>query len=381
MDNLTHSLVGLALSKAGLERLSPATSAVCVIAANAPDADIVTLAFGRWTYLHYHRGITHSIVGTLLLALLIPVLFVIADKAIAGFRERPPSLKLKGLMFASLIASATHPFMDWTNNYGIRPLLPWSAKWFYADLVFIIDPLIWLVVGGAVFLLTSGSKKQLAFWILLAAVLSYLILFGVASRPGLSVGWFRIVWVVALLALIVWSRFELKARLNGGIAQVSLALLVCYWCSLAGLHRLALTKAQTHAAAIGAQYQEEVTDLAAMPILLDPFYWQVVVETNRAAYRFDLHLIGSTNEPGLIRYERPESLPSPALGQALSNNAANIFLEFARFPVAQLAGADCTTQTLVQLADLRYTEPGKQRGVFSLELPVDCPIEASQMRE
>jgi len=27
------------------------------------------------------------------------------------------------------------------------------------------------------------------------------------------------------------------------------------------------------------------------------------------------------------------------------------------------------------LADLRYTEPGKSTGTFSLELPIDCPLQ------
>src|SRR5918998_1153671 len=65
MDNLTHSLVGLVAAKAGLERLSPGATAVCVLAANAPDADILAALGGKWFYLHHHRGITHSIVGTL----------------------------------------------------------------------------------------------------------------------------------------------------------------------------------------------------------------------------------------------------------------------------------------------------------------------------
>src|SRR6266498_1405848 len=65
MDNLTHSLVGLAASKAGLEKLSPHTSALCILASNAPDSDIVALLFGgRWSFLQHHRGITHSMLGT-----------------------------------------------------------------------------------------------------------------------------------------------------------------------------------------------------------------------------------------------------------------------------------------------------------------------------
>ena len=49
-------------------------------------------------------------------------------------------------MLASFIVSATHPLLDWTNNYGIRFFLPWSQKWSYGDLVFIVDP--YLVAGS-----------------------------------------------------------------------------------------------------------------------------------------------------------------------------------------------------------------------------------------
>src|SRR5215210_5986876 len=118
MDNLTHSLIGLAAAKAGLEKLSPGATWVCLIAANIPDADVVTLMGGRWVYLERHRGITHSIVGTIALALLLPLVFLLFDKLIAFIRKRSSTVKLRGLGLASLLVTATHPFMDWTNNYG-----------------------------------------------------------------------------------------------------------------------------------------------------------------------------------------------------------------------------------------------------------------------
>ena len=59
---------------------------------------------------------------------------------------------------------------------------------------------------------------------------------------------------------------------------------------------------------------------------------------------------------------------------------ARVFLGFARFPVMQLAEPDCVTRTLVQLADLRYTEPGGSRGPFALEVPIDCPNEQTAAR-
>ncbi len=97
MDNLTHSLVGLAAAKAGLERLSPGATAVCLLAANAPDGDVAILLFAdRWTFLHYHRHITHSILGSLVIALLIPIMFWLGDRLLSKLRARPPSVRLKG---------------------------------------------------------------------------------------------------------------------------------------------------------------------------------------------------------------------------------------------------------------------------------------------
>jgi hypothetical protein len=74
----------------------------------------------------------------------------------------------------------------------------------------------------------------------------------------------------------------------------------------------------------------------------------------------------------IVRYEKPAGQLDRALREVSDDRRTQVFLGFARFPVARLSTQDCTSQTLVQLADLRYTEPGTQRGSFSLELPVDC---------
>ena len=64
------------------------------------------------------------------------------DRLWSRYKDRPPQTKLKGLLIASFIASATHPLLDWTNNYGIRWFLPWSQKWSYGDFVFIVDAFV-----------------------------------------------------------------------------------------------------------------------------------------------------------------------------------------------------------------------------------------------
>ncbi len=61
MDNLTHSLTGLMLSRAGLNRFYPRATLLLIISANIPDIDFVTIVRGPLFYFEQHRGITHSI--------------------------------------------------------------------------------------------------------------------------------------------------------------------------------------------------------------------------------------------------------------------------------------------------------------------------------
>ncbi len=375
MDNLTHSLIGLTASKAGLEKLSPGATALCILAANSPDADILTGIFGdRWTYLHHHRGITHSIVGTIVLAFALPLVFYLVDLLIARVRKRPSRIRLLGLIVASVIVTATHPLMDWTNNYGVRPLLPWNSNWFYGDFVFVIDPVLWLTLGGAAFLLTSHNKKRLAVWLLLAAVLTFLVFFGPTDRGGLANATvLRVVWIIAIVVLVIlfWKQAGRHWGQKVGIA--AFVIISVYMSGLFLMHQSALKQARREAAMISVDNSERVIDVAAMPVLANPFTWLCVVETERGAYKFTLSLADSRGRRNEVRYDRPEAVKSQAMLQAYNDRRTRYFLEFARFPVARVVGEDCATRTLVQFADLRYTEPGENRGTFALELPVECP--------
>jgi inner membrane protein len=378
MDNVTHSLIGLAASKAGLEKLSPGATTLCILAANSPDFDIVALAFGgRWAYLHHHRGITHSIVGALVLALALPLVFYLGDWIIARLRKRTPTVKLAGLLVASLIATATHPLMDWTNNYGMRFLLPWSSRWSYGDFVFIVDPFIWIVLGGAGFLLTSKTKKQVVAWIVLAVVTSCLVLVGLSGLTQLANPIvIPALWIVALIVLVALYRRRPGPGQGAKVAIAALAIVTLYLGGLAIAHSLALRQAQPVVARIAAEHGEQVVKSAAMPTVANPAEWICVLETNRATYRFSLSLLRDGMLPSsLSRFEKPTGLEAEAVAEAERDYRSQVFLGFARFPAMGVLGEDCATQTLVQFADIRYTEPGRGRGTFSLEVPVDCPIE------
>lgn len=376
MDNLVHTLVGLTASKAGLEKLSPLATPVCIFAANAPDLDVLTGFFGdRWTVLHYHRGLTHSIAGTFALALIIPSIFYLGDLLIARVRARPRRVRLRGLLLASLIASATHPLMDWTNNYGVRLWLPWSNKWFYGDLEFIVDPFLWLVFGAAAFLLTSKSKWQLVLWSSFAAILSFVVVYAGAIRGALDHPRIALtIWFGVLIVLVISRTRRIDQRFGGKIALAAFALVALYWGCLALLHQRALNMARNDATVLVATRGEKIITLAAMPMLANPVHWQCVAETDVAVYRFDLFLDSDLNSaPRAVRFEKPNATTAETIAAAARDRRTRIFLEFARFPIERVVDRDCVTQTLVQFADLRYTEPGRRRSNFSLEVPVDCP--------
>jgi inner membrane protein len=374
MDNLTHSLVGLTAAKAGLERLSPGATTLCVLAANAPDSDIVVLAFGdRWTFLHHHRGITHAVVGVITLAIILPLIFYAVDGLWSRYKDQPPKTKLKGLMLASFVASATHPLLDWTNNYGIRWLLPWSQKWSYGDLVFIVDPYIWLVLGGAAFLLTAKSGFLKIVWGVIAALTTFLVVASPRSAGLPNPNLIAALWIVMIVVFIVLSVKGSHERWGRKIAFVAIAFVLCYWSFLAFAHSRAIARGNEEAAKLAIANGETVARLAAMPRLANPFGWDCVFETDRAMYRFDLSLLGASTVD-VVRYEKPGPELNGVVDYVSQQRSARIFLNFARFPVLKLADPGCTTRTLVQLADLRYTEPGRSRGSFAFELPIDCSI-------
>ncbi|HEV3468799.1 MAG TPA: metal-dependent hydrolase [Pyrinomonadaceae bacterium] len=374
MENLTHTFVGLAAAKAGLERTSAYATATCLVAANLPDADIVTLVAGPYVYLEQHRGVSHSLAGTLALGLLLPAVVFAADAAVARLRGRAPRARFKGLLVSSLIVTASHPLLDWTNSYGLRPWLPWSGEWVYGDLVFIIDPWLWLLLGGACFLAGAAKGPRLAGWVALGLLTTAALLF-LPRRFGTGIPTAAyVVWFAGLAIIILARLARLPARWGRAIPSAALALVVAYWGGLALCHARALRYAEEAARGLAAGRGETLLRVAAMPLLADPMAWRVAAETDRATHRFDLSI--SRPPPAdslrnLIRVEKPAGEEGRLVARAAEDEHARVLLDFARFPAARLR-TGCAGEVLVQFSDLRFTEPGRNArgGSFSLEVPV-----------
>jgi inner membrane protein len=177
LDNVTHTMVGAALGQAGLRRLTGLGTATLMIAANVPDIDAIA---GFWTdSLAFRRGWTHGPLGILVLPVIVAGGMMAFDRLQARWNRRPETrdvVRFWPLLLLAYIGALTHPFLDWLNTYGIRLLMPFSGEWFYGDAVFIIDPWIWLALGGALFLQHSARPAALVAWGTFAAAASLLVL-------------------------------------------------------------------------------------------------------------------------------------------------------------------------------------------------------------
>jgi inner membrane protein len=189
MDNLTHSLIGVAIGQTGLKRLSGLGMPTLVIAANIPDIDTACFFWLEGQeHLGFRRGITHGPIAMLLLPLLLTAIMIVFDRW-QERRGRRPSSRLPvrpvQLYLLAFIGCLSHPAFDWLNNYGIRLLEPFSHRWFYGDSIFIIDVWMWsLLIGGYIWTRIGESRGR--NWtrrgqIILAALALYVFANGAAT--------------------------------------------------------------------------------------------------------------------------------------------------------------------------------------------------------
>jgi inner membrane protein len=220
VDNLTHSLVGMALAElvqpaAATARQRRVLMTAGIVSANLPDID---LAYTWITppplgYLLHHRGYTHTVAGLAVLGLLLPLLFRLWPAA----RELTGRTTLHGLIAINLVG---HVSLDALNSYGVHPLYPFDASWYYGDAIFIFEPLVWLVAGIAA--VCNGVSRRTRSSI--AALLAVLILgmAGAGVVPAVALGSMAVIGSVFLSA--VWhARPRMRAGAALGVTAIFMA--------------------------------------------------------------------------------------------------------------------------------------------------------------
>ena len=187
MDNLCHSLIGMAMSRAGLNKRTALATSTLVIANNLPDIDVGVFATNTLA-MSFRRGWTHGVLAQATLPIALTGAMLLYDK----YRKKksPDEIVRPGqILLLSYIGVLLHVFMDFTNSYGVRLLMPFSEKWFYGDALYLVDPWLYLTLGLGWWLAKRNPRP---------------------ARIGLAVA---AIYVIAMLGSNVIARREVAAGL------------------------------------------------------------------------------------------------------------------------------------------------------------------------
>ncbi len=298
MDAATHTLFGLALSRAVFQRRIPRPALTFALAANAPDIDILALTGGILPYLEWHRQITHSLAAAPLLAA--------AVAALVSIRQ-----SFWRTWVAALAGVLSHLLLDWSNICGVRLGAPFSDQWSQLGAIPFADPWVWLLLAMA----------------------------------------FVPPWISALVSS------EIGARRNSGKgwAVASLALLAVYGVGRAQLHARAAAVLESRI--YGSESQ--MVRAFALPDSVNPFRWRGVVETPRLWWTGEVR-VGSEFDPedGRLTYKPDNAL----LEAASRADAVRRFSRLVQAPVWSATPWDSAEPaTRVELGDLRLGGPPPAR--------------------
>jgi inner membrane protein len=320
MDNLTHTLTGALLARAGIGRWSPGATGTLLLASNIPDSDIVASLGGALTYLEYHRTWTHALLAGPLLGLLAALCF----SRLKGWRLAPA-------WAAGAIGVWVHILLDLLNNYGVRIWLPFRPDWVSWDLLMVVDP--WLLAVLLLCVLAPALGRLVGSEIGGKAA---------ASSPGR--GWA----LFGLLFLLCWvgGRWVLQER------------------------AVETLRARNY-------HGQPPLRAAAWPTAWNPFVWHGYVSTESF---WELHVVDLTREfdpeRGQLFYKPEEAA---VVNAARRTPEAQAFLRFAQYPVWRvLPLPDPEGATLVEATDVRFGPP--EDGRFQLTIVLDAarrPMRAS----
>jgi inner membrane protein len=313
LDNITHTLVGITLVRAGLGRRTPGATAAIVIASNAPDLDIISaITGGAVPYLAAHRGPTHGVLGVAGLAL-VSALIVWCVQRVR--RKTQPGAAIGGLFGVSLVGTILHVLMDLPTSYGVRLLSPFDTTWYALDWLPIVDVYLWAALVGG---LVAAQLRREQRTLLARATLAFCLLF-YAGRA-----------VAQQRAL----RIATSTRGDGTAAP-------CATAPVLSRHPAVFESA---AAGPGVCLQA-----AALPTFFSPFTWQLIrQQTDGYELRQISLLTSETTEPFWIPSETDQWV-----AEARRTTTARVFLNFSRLPATRSVTQPDGSHK-VRLVDVRF---------------------------
>lgn len=354
MDNLTHSIIGAAVGVV-VQRSLPAEPdsaaqrlrhrlllLACVLASNFPDLDLLLspLLQQPLGYLLHHRGFTHTALLAIPQGLLLAGLLWLLWPATRALLRASRTARL-GLGLAIGAGLALHLLMDYSNSYGLHPWYPFDARWFYGDMVFIVEPLFWVLLGVPLAMLVRRPWLRYGWLLALAgAVLAF------AFKAYL-------LWpVVAVLGLLgvagAWAQRHAGEQGRAGLL-LGLALSIAFLClqaTTSNLGRQAVTAA--------LQQQDpkaQVLDVAMTAFPSMPLCWTYAsVESNPRQGYYRLRR-------GVISLSPALDCPAALVGSEARQSLSPTVSEFAHVlaPLAalqMLQQKDCVADAWLRFARL-----------------------------
>lgn len=332
----------------------PVVATTLIVGANLPDIDFVTYFVDQDLALYLRRGWSHGILAMVVLPLLLALGVTWWARArgrrLEAMGHRGAGASAPGYGALAVLACLgvwSHPCLDWLNTYGVRLLMPFDGRWFYGDVLFIIEPWVWLLLAGGVFLRHSGSWRARLGWLVLAVMMSTAVL---AGAPGPLA---RLAWIAGLVVLLVlrfWasqvvrppSPWPARAALVGLGAYV--ALLMVGDEAIERRVRIAW----------GKEGGQRVEDLMVGPLPANPLRRDVLVATSEAYHFFTWdwrrrEKLKPADPASLPRLDRRRAEVEAALGARCVRGMAN----WLRFPFAEVEEAP--KGTTIHLLDARYT--------------------------
>jgi inner membrane protein len=290
LDNLTHTLIGLAVGEAAA-RVRPADRdeptrtglswevrrtlfiTLAAVGGNLPDLDL--LWSFRWGgrdklgYLLQHRGYTHTVLGCLALALLLYVGVELWMRWRLLTPTRRDRAEVAGM---ALLGTFLHLAMDALNSYGVHPFWPLRNDWLYGDSIFILEPLYWIAIAPLLFVVRSVyTRAILAVVLVLALVVSVL---ASAEHSG---------WPIALgilIALLLWVGRSSSAR---AAAFTSATFMICVTGTFVCASRIAA--AAIEQTATERFPSDHIIDHVLTPSPTNPLCWDILLlETDGDQY-------------------------------------------------------------------------------------------------
>lgn len=283
MDNLTHSLIGIALAEsvyhqtpAALKRGSASLRlragfwVAAVVGSNLPDLDLLyanLFLSGRLGYLLHHRGHTHTLLFALLQGVILGALVL---RWVRGKKPRKklPVFEQRALWGVALAAPTLHIAFDGLNNYGVHPFWPVWNGWMYGDSVFILEPLLWVALFPVVFFLTQRRAVRWVVETSLVALFTALWILPISR-------WYTLLIVLGMGAGMFTACRRAKPGWRATFSLTTAALVVLGFSMLSIIARKRL---ENHNALLhpGAKLH----DVVLSPFPANPLCWSVVtIET------------------------------------------------------------------------------------------------------